>query len=120
MRDKAVYGLRVAHIALTAIAWIYIGATDTEEGAKAVSYGIIVGAVLAACTYFLTWRSFERTIALLSTFAALVLLQAAIQGSQGRSPIEYVANEYILMSLVSLGLVGIYAAARWILRPSAP
>jgi hypothetical protein len=53
MRDKAVYGLRVAHIALTAIAWIYIGATDTEEGAKAVSYGIIVGAVLAACTYFL-------------------------------------------------------------------
>jgi hypothetical protein len=116
MRDKAVDWLRVAHIALTAIAWIYIGATDTEEGSKAVIYGIVVGAVLAACTYFLTWRSFERTIALLSTFVALVLLWAVLQGSQGRLPIEYLANAYILMSLVSLGLVGLYATARWMLR----
>jgi hypothetical protein len=65
MMDRAIDGLRLAHVGLTALAWIVIGMIDVEGG-YAVLYGCIAGVLMAGCIYFLTRGSRARTIAVLA------------------------------------------------------
>ncbi len=113
--DRAIDGLRLAHVGLTALAWIVIGVIDVEGG-YAVLYGWIAGVLMAGCIYFLTRGSRARTIGMLALFAALLLGQMFFIGSQGHPPVDYLSGIYMLTSLASLTLVGAVSLIRWMLR----
>jgi hypothetical protein len=115
MMDRAIDGLRVAHVGLTALAWIVIGMIDVEGG-YAVLFGWIIGVFMAGCTYFLTRGSRARTIAVLAVLAALLVGQMIFIGAQGHPPIDYLSGIYMLMSLISLTLVGAVSFIRRMLR----
>jgi hypothetical protein len=115
MMDRAIDGLRLAHVGLTALAWIVIGMIDVEGG-YAVLYGCIAGVLMAGCIYFLTRGSRARTIAVLAICAALLVGQMIFIGARGHPPVDYLSGIYMLMSLASLSLVGAVSLIRWMLR----